>query len=217
MFTCYVYWIHLKGQSWDEGYIGVSIDPARRYEEHKSYTDTILAEAIKKHGNDLIYETIYCGTEDSCYSLEKSLRPNPYTGWNKARGGRYCPSETLRGIKKSTPAWNKGKKVPRTKAEAEHRLNQWKTKMESGYQHPNRNTVGRPSTKKGKHYPHLQGGINYGTSKEWTIQNTITGDTFTVVSLRNWAKQLAESTGKKFNTIDTYIRKYQQYDNYKII
>jgi hypothetical protein len=213
MFNCYVYWIHLKGQTWNEGYVGVSINPTRRFEEHKSYTDTILAEAIKIHGDDLIYDTIYCGTEISCYELEHKLRPEPYTGWNKARGGRFCPSETLRGIKKSVPVWNKGKKLPRTTEENDHRLKLWQEKMDSGYKHPNRNNIGRPSTKKGKQYPHLHGKIDYTSrSKQWQIVDTNTGNCFTIISLRQWCLD----NKFNYNTAGTYARQGKPYKGYQI-
>lgn len=152
-FNCYVYWIHLTSHTWEQGYIGVSIAPSRRFSEHRSYTNTILSHKIHIHGDDIIYDVIYCGTEDSCYELEEFLRPTPYTGWNKARGGRYCPSLSLKGIKKSKPAWNKGMKMPRTPEENARRRQQWEEKFDSGYVHPNtKNSLGN-TNRRGKEGP----------------------------------------------------------------
>jgi hypothetical protein len=121
-FNCHVYWIHLKDQTWNEGYIGVSIDPARRLVEHTKGLkgrNKIITEAIKQHKDKIICDIIYTGTEESCYDLEKELRPTTYIGWNKARGGRNNLSTTLKGIKKSKPVWNKGIKID-TKSTAQY-------------------------------------------------------------------------------------------------
>jgi hypothetical protein len=112
-FNCHVYWIHLKKHDWDQGYIGVSIDPVRRLVEHTKGLkgrNKIITEQIQKHGDKIICDIIYTGTEESCYELERELRPTTYIGWNKARGGRNNLSTTLKGIKKSKTVWNKGLK-----------------------------------------------------------------------------------------------------------
>ena len=114
-FNCCVYWIHTKDHiNWNDGYIGVSIDPTRRLIEHTRGLpgrNKRVTEEIHKNNDNVICDILYFGTEESCYDLEKVLRPVPYIGWNKASGGRRCLSNGLKGIKKSTPAWNKGLKT----------------------------------------------------------------------------------------------------------
>lgn len=220
IFNCYVYWIHLDNHSIEDGYVGVSVDPVRRFKEHAKpkKTQKRITEEIKSHGDDVIYDIIYCGTEESCYELEGVLRPGPYIGWNKARGGRFCPSKTLSGIKKSKPVWNKGIKIPRTEEENINRRRQWKEKKDSGYVHPNTNNVGKPSHKKGKKYPHLTGTGKYLTNSiPKKLKNTETGEIITVSSLSLWAKELSITTGNKFNTIHTYIRQKGRYKQYLVI
>ena len=139
-FTCSVYWIHLLDQSWDEGYIGVSIDPNRRFSEHQNPKHQYrLHEEIKKYGSNIIYDIIYVGTNESCYNLEQDLRPTAHIGWNVAAGGIGGTRELLLGIKKSKPAHNKGK--PMLEEQKEH-LRQIMT----GRQSPNKGKLFGPKT-----------------------------------------------------------------------
>jgi len=118
-FICSVYWIHLSNHSWNDGYIGVSIDPSRRFTEHQSSKQRYrLHEEIKNNESEIIYDIIYIGTEESCYDFEKELRPTIHIGWNLAAGGIGGTSGLLKGVKKSKPAHNKGK--PMSEEQKEH-------------------------------------------------------------------------------------------------
>ena len=144
-FTCYVYWIHLDSHlSWKDGYIGVSIDPDRRFNEHQNPKQKFkLHEEIEKYKDHIRYDIIYCGLEKSCYSIEKELRPTSYVGWNESAGGIGGTSSLLKGIKKSYPAHNKGKPMS----------DDQKAKLRAimlGRPSPNRGRKIGPSPKKGK-------------------------------------------------------------------
>lgn len=58
-------------------YIGVSLDPARRfyshfYESKKTHTHLAKSRWFRKHG-DISYKVIYTGSEEDCYDLEVEL------------------------------------------------------------------------------------------------------------------------------------------------
>jgi len=144
-FTCYVYWIHLDTYlSWDDGYIGVSIDPNRRFKEHQNPKQKFkLHEEIEKHKDNIQFDIIYCGTEESCYEFEKELRSTSYIGWNESAGGVGGTSSLLKGVKKSYPAYNKGKPMS----------DEQKEKLRAimlGRPSPNKGRKLGPSPKKGK-------------------------------------------------------------------
>lgn len=90
----YVYHIKLEGMGLDEGYVGISIDPQRRWKEHHSSRyDYPLQRAIKKYKDKILY--IILGvfeSEDQARWQEYTLRPFPQIGWNILRGGMKCPS-----------------------------------------------------------------------------------------------------------------------------
>lgn len=92
-YNCYVYHIHLEGQSTSEGYIGVSKNPSSRYEHHRNRSENPhLRNAINLYKSSLIYDIIFQGEEESCYELEKHLRPEKNIGWNINVGGSKPPS-----------------------------------------------------------------------------------------------------------------------------
>lgn len=92
-----VYWIHLPKHTdmFTEGYIGMTRNTAkRRYYEHTSLarrTDTNIPvlNAIRKHGGNLIVETLVICTPDYAVWLENKLRPDKGIGWNLAAGGEF--------------------------------------------------------------------------------------------------------------------------------
>lgn len=95
----YVYWIHLKDQ-WDpteDGYIGVSNNPQRRFEEHKRTKNPMLAEGIKNP--EVIMDILFVGSYECALLRERCFRPRPNMGWNINIGGKAPPNQ--RGIKKS--------------------------------------------------------------------------------------------------------------------
>ena len=93
-FAC-VYWIHKPDQKdeYNEGYIGVSKNPNKRWIQHRTdaannrHPNNYLQNAIIKYKDSLVYEVIFGGTEQQCFEYEKELRPKPSIGWNLMSGG----------------------------------------------------------------------------------------------------------------------------------
>lgn len=114
---CYVYAIGAKDDlaenNFDFAYIGVSVDPERRWNQHmvSKYTvGTVLRAMDWKFNDNLII--LFEGTEDECFEIENMLRPKDciglnisvgghggYTKYTKERGKKI--SEKLRGIKRT--------------------------------------------------------------------------------------------------------------------
>ena len=89
-----IYWIHLPEHTniFEEGYIGVSINPKKRLVEHKKRNDNPhLTNALKKH-TDIIHTILLVGEENYCYELENILRPKENIGWNINCGGAKPPN-----------------------------------------------------------------------------------------------------------------------------
>lgn len=75
-----------------KGYIGVSIDPARRQKEHERVNlNPHLRNALDKYC-DIEWHVIFEGTDEECYAKEQELRPEINIGWNIAIGGGKPPS-----------------------------------------------------------------------------------------------------------------------------
>jgi predicted GIY-YIG superfamily endonuclease len=88
----YVYWIHLKDQ-WDpteDGYIGVSNNPSRRFEEHKKTKNTLLAEGMSSP--DVVMDIMFVGSYECAMMRERCFRPRPNMGWNINIGGKVPPN-----------------------------------------------------------------------------------------------------------------------------
>jgi hypothetical protein len=112
-----------------EGYIGVSVNPKKRFKNHKEtslkkiHQNKHLQRAFKKYGDSIIQHIIWVGKEDNCYLNEETLRPKKYIGWNIDKGGGKPPSQKgksswctgTKGVVKSNKgsfqkghqAWNK--------------------------------------------------------------------------------------------------------------
>lgn len=92
----YVYWIHLEEHKnpYVEGYIGISINPNKRFKTHsnKRYMDNYnLYHAITKLGAKLTILHIYNLREDAL-NKEEEYRPVEKIGWNIIPGGISPPS-----------------------------------------------------------------------------------------------------------------------------
>jgi len=88
----YVYWIHLKEQ-WDpteDGYVGISNDPQRRFEEHKRSKNPLLAEGMKNP--DVVMDILFVGSYECALLRERCFRPRPNMGWNINIGGKVPPN-----------------------------------------------------------------------------------------------------------------------------
>jgi group I intron endonuclease len=106
-----VYWIHHKDHTdmFSQGYIGVSQDAKKRWEQHfKRSENTYLRNAINKYGWDnLVKEIVLIGDKDYCFDIEKKLRPFVSIGWNIVEGGGN-PPRSKKGMNLGRTAWNKG-------------------------------------------------------------------------------------------------------------
>lgn len=90
-----VYWIHLEEHTdmFSQGYIGVSKDTAKRFEEHKNRPcNAHLKNAIKKYGWDKLIKTIVLIADEAyCLLMETKLRAEDKIGWNVIKGGGKPP------------------------------------------------------------------------------------------------------------------------------
>lgn len=95
-----VYWIHLPEHTdmFSEGYIGVTRNDAKtRFITHtkdayrKDRNTSIVGNAIKKYGDNLIVETLVICEIDYAVDLEIRLRPEDKIGWNIVKGGGMPP------------------------------------------------------------------------------------------------------------------------------
>lgn len=100
--VCYVYWIHIN-DNLNEGYIGVSNNPMKRFKAHAKGPYTV-GNAIRKYKKKIKITKIFKGTREECFAKEASLRPHPNMGWNQDVGGYSGP--ILRGP--DSPLWRGG-------------------------------------------------------------------------------------------------------------
>lgn len=92
---CYVYWIRKDSMTdiFNEGYVGISTDPATRLAQHKRNAKSNSHHKYKKEfrevllSDDFKFELILCGTAEYCMEVERKLRPFLFIGWNRAEGG----------------------------------------------------------------------------------------------------------------------------------
>ena len=87
-----VYWIHRPCHTdmTTQGYIGITKDPTRRWQEHKlsakTNGKTTVYKAMKKYA-DVQFDVILIGDRAYCEEIEIKLRPQHKIGWNIAIGG----------------------------------------------------------------------------------------------------------------------------------
>lgn len=99
---CYVYWLHRPCHSdmMSEGYIGISINPDKRFKSHikeagrSSSKQHALYNAMRKY-DDFIFTIICKSDKEYCYELERKLRPTKNIGLNHAAGGLIISDERL--------------------------------------------------------------------------------------------------------------------------
>ena len=103
----FVYWLHLQSHQdiLSQGYVGVSIDPTSRFNEHKGEstklnpTNLVLARAFKKYSTQIVQDIVFAGSNTECYAFEERIRPVSHIGWNINKGGICPPSQ--KGIQRS--------------------------------------------------------------------------------------------------------------------
>jgi GIY-YIG catalytic domain len=110
--TTSVYWIHHPDHTdmFSQGYIGVSKDAEKRWEQHLKKSDNRhFRFAINKYGwGNLIKKQILIAEEDYCLDIERKLRPTEGIGWNVAIGGGKPPVRYGNKDRLGIPSWNKG-------------------------------------------------------------------------------------------------------------
>lgn len=160
-----VYWIRKKTHCDEktEGYIGISNNPQRRFEEHKNSTRySIVSNAIKKHDGDIVYDILHENiTIEEAKNIEKKLRPYKEIGWNIAEGGGMPPN--MKGVKR--PAHSKrmkGENNPfygkRHNDEVKMKLSEQKTGKKNHFYGKKRPDHSEKLKKlKGKNYPKFKG------------------------------------------------------------
>lgn len=90
-----VYWIRLSEHNdiKSQGYVGLSNNPKRRFKEHLINENTILSNAIKKYGNNIILDIVTENVSlEEAKKIEYDLRPKMRIGWNIMNGGSVPPS-----------------------------------------------------------------------------------------------------------------------------
>jgi len=107
-----VYWIHHPTHTdmFSQGYVGVSVDAERRWEEHFKKSDNRhLKSAINKYGWDtLVKKQILIANKQYCLDMEKKIRPTDNIGWNLVTGGGFPPIRYGNKDRLGQASWNKG-------------------------------------------------------------------------------------------------------------
>jgi group I intron endonuclease len=147
-----VYWIHNPEHTdmFTQGYIGITKNIAKRFEEHKNRpSNTHLKNAINKYGWDnLVKEVILVADKAYCLMIEIKLRANNQIGWNVAKGGGNPPICTRTGWKHTKETNEKNRLAHLGKAhsiESRKKISETLKKISS----PTRFKVGNPSPRKG--------------------------------------------------------------------
>lgn len=88
----YVYHVHRTKDlyNFEEGYIGITCDPKRRWRDHKYSSNKHLTRALNKY-DDIEHTILVCASKEYCMWLENKLRPKEMIGWNIAIGGGEPP------------------------------------------------------------------------------------------------------------------------------
>ena len=109
----YVYHVKLPGMGLDEGYVGITNNPQRRWSAHttKNNTNNLLKNKLNKY-SDIVQREILdvCETRHEALWLERTLRPFPNIGWNIQAGGGPC-SDMSEQTKKKISSALKGRKT----------------------------------------------------------------------------------------------------------
>lgn len=136
-----VYWIRLPEHTdvFSQGYVGVTRHTAlRRFSGHKSeavrhVNNSIIGNAIRKYGGELIVETLVICDIEYAIGLEIKLRPEDKIGWNTVMGGGLPPiTYGDRMSKEKREAVTSAKRGVPLSEEARQRMRDaWKTREPS--------------------------------------------------------------------------------------
>tara|TARA_R110002126_G_scaffold244868_1_gene388160 strand:+ start:1173 stop:1757 length:585 start_codon:yes stop_codon:yes gene_type:complete len=116
-----VYWIRHEDHTdvFTQGYVGVSNNTAKRFEEHKNRpSNSHLKHAIKKYGWDNLIKTVLLVADEAyCLLMETKLRAEDKIGWNIVKGGGMPPSSLGKSF---TVSEETRKKISNTKKGQRH-------------------------------------------------------------------------------------------------
>lgn len=135
-----VYWIYLVEHGFSEGYVGISENAQRRFQQHKKYikrqTNPHLKNALEKYGDRIKFLILFEGKRSDCLKLERELRPEKKMGWNIEAGGGDPPKGNWKGRKHTEET----KELLRQKALERYSDPEFKKKIEEtqkrGEEHP---------------------------------------------------------------------------------
>jgi len=202
---CYVYWIKRKRHTnpEEEGYVGISNDPQRRFGEHH-LSEFKVGNAIRKYKDVEMIILHECADRNEALLLESKYRPSNHIGWNVICGGGEPPRNHLdekTRNKISETLKNKGCSPYSSKTHsAETIAKSNKTKKEKKYKWfhdpktlesfclPTNKEV--PSNLVLGRIPKKEKIIkeNKGNTKQWKVVSP-SGKTFYVENLKTWCKQ----------------------------
>jgi hypothetical protein len=117
------YFVYLIGDSIEPGYVGVTCNKPGRWKAHL-YSSYPVSNYIRENNlsfSDELMKTLYQGTKEECFQLERQLRPYHNMGLNVAPGGHggeriYTKERNKKisdALKGRTHSW--GYKVSHTK------------------------------------------------------------------------------------------------------
>lgn len=104
-----LYWIHLPEHMdiFTEGYVGITIDPIRRFREHRNRGNQHLKNALNKYGDRIMFDIIIENhTVEYCKQIEEELRSEDNIGWNRVKGGGIPPNSKGKKFKQKNPRGN---------------------------------------------------------------------------------------------------------------
>ena len=87
-----VYHIKREGMDRTEGYIGVSKQPKRRFQQHRNNSDNPHLNRALCRYSDITMDIILECTKNQAYFVEGVLRSEQGIGWNLNKGGDCPPS-----------------------------------------------------------------------------------------------------------------------------
>lgn len=99
----YLYHIKRPGMGTDEGYIGITTNTTRRFDQHirekRMSRNLHLYNALRKY-DDIEFVILEEGEDDYIRQREYELRPEPNMGWNHAVGGSHNGGNVWKGKKR---------------------------------------------------------------------------------------------------------------------
>lgn len=99
----YLYHIKRSGMSTEEGYIGITTNTTRRFEQHlrekRVGRNLHVYNALRKY-DDIEMVILEEGEDEYIRQREYALRPFPDMGWNHAVGGSHNGGCTWKGKKR---------------------------------------------------------------------------------------------------------------------